>query len=431
MRFLTYVFNSYMLLLRLDAKLASGAVEDNAADLKPKNEKSNKHLGIVNGIVTDPAVHPYMVAWVNNLGNIRCGASLIAEDIVLTAAHCWEHGLTMYLRAGVHDLYDENDDYEEFIVESADQYVHELYDPNSFNNDFMIAKLPSSSSYKWVTLNTDPDEPSDGEILHVMGWGAIETDGPPSDVLQYADVIYETNAVCTEKYENAGIAITTQMLCAADAVEGQDSCQGDSGGPLVIFGDPDTGDDDIQVGVVSFGIGCAHAKFPGVYARISTAYDWIRIKVCTHSDNPPSEYDCASGTSTPTPSGEGTSTPTPSSTAGGCANRCGHRSDEGCWCDTACHFNGDCCEDVCDQCHEICYGTSTPTSSPTADGCANRCDGQSDQGCWCDSICHANGDCCEDACDQCDQGCPVPNQGKRMPNQLFSGNKRSSFKRSD
>eukprot|EP00957_Ditylum_brightwellii_P016494 1239556-Ditylum_brightwellii.AAC.1 len=108
----------------------------------------------------------------------------------------------MYLRAGVHDLYDKNDDYKEFIVGPTDQYVHELYDPNSKVNDFMIVKLPSSSSYKWVTLNTDPDEPSDGEILHVMGWGTIEFCGFASDVLQYADVIYETNAVCTKKYEN-------------------------------------------------------------------------------------------------------------------------------------------------------------------------------------------------------------------------------------
>eukprot|EP00957_Ditylum_brightwellii_P095921 7308247-Ditylum_brightwellii.AAC.1 len=186
-------------------------VEDNAADLKPKNEKSTKHLGIMNGIVTDPAVHPYMVAWVNKL-----------EDIVLTAAHCWGEGVTINLRAGVHDLFDKNDDYEEFIVGPTDQYVHELYDPTlGHKNGFMIAKLPSSSSYKWVTLNTDPDEPSDGKIFHVMEWGTIEFRGFASDDLQYADVLYKSNAVCKEKYE--GHEIPIEMMCAADVVEGQDS----------------------------------------------------------------------------------------------------------------------------------------------------------------------------------------------------------------
>ena len=57
---------------------------------------------------------------------------------------------------------------------------------------------------------------------------------------------------------------------------GIDSCQGDSGGPIVIR----NGNEHVQVGVVSFGIGCADRDYPGVYAKVGAVYDWIQGVVC-------------------------------------------------------------------------------------------------------------------------------------------------------
>ena len=63
--------------------------------------------------------------------------------------------------------------------------------------------------------------------------------------------------------------ILASMMCAADP--GQDSCQGDSGGPLY------DSDSNTLVGVVSWGYGCADARYPGVYSRISNQWDdWIK-----------------------------------------------------------------------------------------------------------------------------------------------------------
>ena len=53
------------------------------------------------------------------------------------------------------------------------------------------------------------------------------------------------------------------------------SCQGDSGGPIILADGTDT-----QVGIVSWGVGCAHPTYPGVYARVSSQYSWIRSYVC-------------------------------------------------------------------------------------------------------------------------------------------------------
>lgn len=57
------------------------------------------------------------------------------------------------------------------------------------------------------------------------------------------------------------------MICATD--NGKDGCQGDSGGPLY------DAVNNVVVGIVSWGIGCAHPSFPGVYSRISSGVSCI------------------------------------------------------------------------------------------------------------------------------------------------------------
>lgn len=57
------------------------------------------------------------------------------------------------------------------------------------------------------------------------------------------------------------------MICFGYTKGGKDSCQGDSGGPLAING--------VQVGVVSWGYGCARSYLPGVYAKVAVLRNHI------------------------------------------------------------------------------------------------------------------------------------------------------------
>lgn len=57
--------------------------------------------------------------------------------------------------------------------------------------------------------------------------------------------------------------INDNMMCAQDMdseVIDEDTCVGDSGGPMVLRDYDSNG--DLQVGVVSWGIGCASQTFP-------------------------------------------------------------------------------------------------------------------------------------------------------------------------
>jgi secreted trypsin-like serine protease len=66
-----------------------------------------------------------------------------------------------------------------------------------------------------------------------------------------------------------------RQFCAMVDGGGKDSCQGDSGGPIHQW----LNDHWEQVGIVSYGTGCALAIHPGVYTRLSFYHDWIQATI--------------------------------------------------------------------------------------------------------------------------------------------------------
>ena len=221
---------------------------------------------IVGGTVSLKNRYPYQVALVNQ-GEQFCGGSLIGSEWVLTAAHCY--GFVTHVHIGRYDLGDDSESYEN--IEVLEEIPHPNYDFMGLDYDFMLLRLKNPSKYATVKLDDGSASLFDGVDLTVIGWGKTSPFGMASDVLLEVEVDYFSRSRCLRRYRFLNADVTSRMLCASRS--GKDSCQGDSGGPMIKKGL--NGSEDIQVGVVSWGIGCARWLLPGVYSQVSQALDFI------------------------------------------------------------------------------------------------------------------------------------------------------------
>lgn len=103
---------------------------------KRGEEKSQRVIG---GHESTEGRYSYAVSLTDDLGSF-CGGSMIAPDIVLSAAHCHCARADYRVIIGRHDL--ETDDGDEVGVDK--QIAHPDYDTKTTNNDFMILVLVSN-----------------------------------------------------------------------------------------------------------------------------------------------------------------------------------------------------------------------------------------------------------------------------------------------
>lgn len=272
---------------------------------------------IVNGQPAPPGAWPSAAALVlafvpSAVAGQFCGGNQIAPGWILTAAHCVDflgNPALLDVVVGKNDLR---------TVTAADRIrarrivIHPNWDPETFQWDFALVQLsrPSGQPSMPVISPRDYLLTLPGMPAVIIGYGvtipraAVRTipttriAGSPVLLQATVRIISETECGGLQSYGQFGPneIDPVSMLCAA--APGTDTCQGDSGGPLIVFS-PGAG--YVQAGVTSFGIGCARAQFPGVYARVSAALDFIftTISVCSVFDVPQS----AAGASPFTPIG--------------------------------------------------------------------------------------------------------------------------------
>jgi secreted trypsin-like serine protease len=255
---------------------------------------------IVGGSVVAAGTYPFHVALADTRLGAKgfqrqfCGGSLIDAWHILTAAHCVKGRSTTptHLRAviGVTNL---NSDQGETRV-IAQITIHPDFDAKTLRHDAAVLRLaaPVDLTRYPAIRPAGPDDDgleAPGTVLTVIGWGDIrqrvagkKRNKAPKYAHRLRDVPVPVVADAACRTRRGGPEQPTfdpaGMLCAG--ARGRDACTGDSGGPLVA----QTPAGVVQVGIVSWGYGCAAPRQPGVYTRVRAIAAFIQQAI---AESPP------------------------------------------------------------------------------------------------------------------------------------------------
>nr|XP_046172952.1 ST14 transmembrane serine protease matriptase b [Oncorhynchus gorbuscha] len=241
-----------------------------------------RHSRIVGGQASIEGEWPWQVSLHIRGSSHVCGASVINDRWLVTAAHCvqddvkvkysqpqqWEAYLGLHVQSQTNKW---------TLKKNLKQIIqHPGYHAQTYDNDIALMELDSPVTLNqniWpICLPTARHYFPAGKPVWITGWGTTREGGFEASMLQKAEVRIINATVCNTLMEGQ---TTSNMLCAGVLDGGVDACQGDSGGPLSSM---ENSGRFFLAGVVSWGDGCARRNKPGVYTQVTKYRDWIKQK---------------------------------------------------------------------------------------------------------------------------------------------------------
>lgn len=259
--------------------------------------RSRRVIGGINVLATNH--HPFIVSIES--GNRQCAGTLISDKYVLTAAHCvFDKDVTdISVKLGSFELNSK----QELLKLVDTKIVHPNYneidlDIEEFNISqikvqFDVALLRLAESMDYFTSSIQPvklvGEEFDFEIMNIsnlectiLGWGqtianVLDSSSPTLQKLEI-EILKNCSVFGSDFYNS----LSDSEFCAVSVTNSSsDACKGDSGGPLICG--PKNGSTNLknlaQIGIISWGVGCANNDLPGVYGKIEEFLPWIEEHV--------------------------------------------------------------------------------------------------------------------------------------------------------
>ncbi|CAB3223439.1 unnamed protein product [Arctia plantaginis] len=228
--------------------------------------------------------YPFMASmqygWANIAWAQNCAGTLITNNAVLSAAHCYDGKIPAQWRVGLGSASRSNND---TIFNVARFTFHPSYNVLSlFDADVAIVHLTSNAVFSQTINNAAVASATSivfpGLPVTSIGWGSEQGNARPEQ-LQRRDITIINQEICEQQYDSlrqrpefAGWPkVTAGMACAGVPNEGgRDACVGDEGGPVFF-----TLDRPILVGIHSWSYGCAPSTYPSVIVRVPLYSNWI------------------------------------------------------------------------------------------------------------------------------------------------------------